>query len=519
MMNESTVLDTMVKDYESTVLIVDDIPAGCKVLEALLQNQGYRLAFASNGLEALEQATRLMPDLILLDVMMPGMDGFEVCRRLRRDPVLAEVPVIMVTALDDAESRIYGIQSGADDFISKPFDRAELRARVHTITRLNRYRRLLLERTRFEWVIENADDGYLMVDLEDTITYANPQARRYLGLPHDRHSPLTETFRSLVEKQYRCEPNAAWDNWPRQYHRAVPLYLVLPESDQTRPIWLHVDILDSAPGMGVGTGAGRLIRLRDVTTRMELQRDMRSFHAMVYHKLRTPMVSLLGGLDLLTRQAAKASETVAEIARISLIGAQRLQTTIQDILQYLETPSLARNDLGFELAQLPTVVATIGADLKLKPVLLATQEMPLWSMKTVLSQRAMELILWEVLENARKFHPHNNPTIEVTISCAGEQGVRLCIVDDGLTLSPEQLAHAWTPYYQGEKEFTGELPGMGPGLAMVSAILWEVNGTCSISNRPDGSGVLVELVIPTTHADAETADSLMRERILAAPPQ
>jgi DNA-binding response OmpR family regulator len=74
--------------------------------------------------------------------MMPGMDGYEVCRRLRADARLAEVPVIMVTALDDQASRLAGLEAGADDFITKPFNRAELRARVRTIARLNRYRRL-----------------------------------------------------------------------------------------------------------------------------------------------------------------------------------------------------------------------------------------------------------------------------------------------------------------------------------------------------------------------------------------
>ena len=132
------------------VLIVDDNPLGREALGDVLAPEGYSLAFAANGPEALAAAAELRPDVILLDVMMPGMDGFEVCRRLRADAALSEVPVLMVTALDDRASRLKGIESGADDFVSKPFDRIELRARIRTIMRLNRYRKLRDEHLRLE---------------------------------------------------------------------------------------------------------------------------------------------------------------------------------------------------------------------------------------------------------------------------------------------------------------------------------------------------------------------------------
>lgn len=131
---------------EAVILIVDDQFSGREVLRGLLTGQGYQLEFAGSGEEALSQAAKYTPDLILLDVMMPTIDGFEVCRRLRADPYLAEIPIIMVTALDDNESRLKGIEAGADDFVSKPFNHVELKTRVRNITRLNRYRRLLAER-------------------------------------------------------------------------------------------------------------------------------------------------------------------------------------------------------------------------------------------------------------------------------------------------------------------------------------------------------------------------------------
>jgi putative two-component system response regulator len=132
----------------SLVLIVDDEYIGRETLQSVLEGEGYELAMAENGFQAIEKAKQLLPDVILLDVMMPGMTGFEVCQRIRSDPQIAEIPIIILTALDDRESLLNALKAGADDFISKPFDRFELRARLLGITRLNRYQKLLQERAK-----------------------------------------------------------------------------------------------------------------------------------------------------------------------------------------------------------------------------------------------------------------------------------------------------------------------------------------------------------------------------------
>ena len=137
-------------DERNTILIVDDEPAGRETLESILEPEGYYLVLAENGYQAIEKAKAVQPDVILLDVMMPGMNGFEVCRHIRNEKELAEVPILFLTALDDRQSLLNGLEAGADDFISKPVDRYELRARLLGITRLNRYRKLMNERKNLE---------------------------------------------------------------------------------------------------------------------------------------------------------------------------------------------------------------------------------------------------------------------------------------------------------------------------------------------------------------------------------
>jgi DNA-binding response OmpR family regulator len=117
---------------ESTILIVDDDTVNLKVLHGTLQNSGYEILIANSGERALYQIEHHLPDLILLDILMPGMDGFETCRRLKANPDTASVPIIFLTALGDVEHKIKGFKAGGVDYITKPFYREEVVARVNT---------------------------------------------------------------------------------------------------------------------------------------------------------------------------------------------------------------------------------------------------------------------------------------------------------------------------------------------------------------------------------------------------
>jgi signal transduction histidine kinase len=119
-----------------SILVVDDEPNGFSVIEALLFREGYQLTYASSGRDALAQLDEIKPDVILLDVMMPDMDGIEVCRQIRANPQWQHIPIIMVTALSSKEDLALCLEAGADDFLSKPVNKLELRARVRSMLRI-----------------------------------------------------------------------------------------------------------------------------------------------------------------------------------------------------------------------------------------------------------------------------------------------------------------------------------------------------------------------------------------------
>ncbi len=477
-------------DLPITILIVDDELVGREALEGVLFLEGYQLLFAENGREACEIAVEKLPDVVLLDVMMPQMDGYEVCRIMRSDPRLKEIPILLITALDDRASRLRGLEAGADDFISKPFDRTELRARIRTITRLNRYRLLLVERTRFAWVIEQANDAYLVLNENDLITFANATAHTYLNLPVERK--INQTFKDWVKTHFACEPEEAWGAWPHLDITSGPLFLIRPGNQFSRTVWMQVEVLS----LSAGEDQSILVKITEVTDRLALEQETWSFQSMLTHKLLTPFSQMSMSAELIARQARQLTDLdMKELAENVLQGTRRIIQEVKDVLSYLSAPSLAQTGSKFDLSNLEDLVRTISRQISVPRLECGKWQIPVGSF-IKLSDRATEIILREIFENSKKFHPQLTPTIEVSFNQLEGDRYLITLRDDGIHLPPEQLKRAWIPYYQVEKDFTGEVAGMGLGLSTVATLIWEVGGKYRMYNREDRPGIVVELILP-----------------------
>jgi PAS domain S-box-containing protein len=186
-----------------TVLVVDDEARNRKLLHDLLAFHGYSVCEAENGDQALHVVETTGLDVVLLDVMMPGLDGFEVCRRIKSDPATSQLPVLLVTALSERSDRLRGIAAGADDFLSKPIDLEEINLRVRNAVTTRRLRRELAHEegvraseARFRSLIENSADMLLLLDPDYTIRYVSSSVRRTTGfLPEEL---IGQSYFSLV---------------------------------------------------------------------------------------------------------------------------------------------------------------------------------------------------------------------------------------------------------------------------------------------------------------------------------
>ncbi len=465
------------------ILIIDDDKVNRMTLRRMLVADGYGVSEAEDGPQGLRLARESEPDLILLDVMMPGMDGFMVCQALRADDDLAEVPIVLLTSLGDKSSRLKGLDAGADDFVSKPFAVEELRARVQTITRLNRYRRLRTERARFGWVVEQAEDGYLLVSHRGELRYANGRARQLFGW--SAFESPGDVMKAFLE-HYTPHPQEAWSSFPR-LPDGQPLYLWRAESEHSGPVWLEVKVLEQSTGSLTEV----LFRLRDVTGQRTSQRSVWSFESVIAHKVRTPLTKANLGLTILRKKASKlAPEQVVEFAEQAHAGVEELKLELEKVLKYVYSPRAVPLGSGFRLAELEPLYREVCQGIGIEHAGFELQ--PGLPQALHIDSRAFELVLWEVVENCKKFHPRQAPRIDLAVRI--DQGkVALELRDDGRRLTPHELENAFHPYYQGEKSFTGQVPGMGLGLSKLRALMWEVGGDCTLANRGDAEGVVLTL--------------------------
>jgi putative two-component system response regulator len=202
----------MMKD-KPVILVVDDQPQNIDLLEAHLVPQGYEIVKAANGEEALRELSANQIDLILLDVMMPGMDGFEVTRRVRQDDKNRLLPIILVTALRETEDRVKGIEAGCDDFLSKPVDKMELLARVRSLLKVKDYNDLMANYRK---------------ELEAEVTRRTEELRH--AFERIKASSLETIYRLSMASEYRDDTTGTHTKRMSHYCAAIARRMELDEN-------------------------------------------------------------------------------------------------------------------------------------------------------------------------------------------------------------------------------------------------------------------------------------------------
>jgi DNA-binding response OmpR family regulator len=273
------------------ILVVDDQPQNNELLEAYLVPRGYEIVKAASGQEALEKLAHNQIDLILLDIMMPNMSGLELLERLRADEKTKAIPVVMVTALKETEDKVKALEAGCDDFISKPFDKVELLARVKSILKISYYLRQLDKRDKFKAVVDKASDGIAVCSPDYLIKDSNAAILKYLNITDPANVNLVETlfknYSVSINKEKLVDLTIA--------HKKFDI--VRQKSETTEVLYLEAN-LDL-----IKNSAGDLLSIvfifRDVTAARSEEFLKQDTLTLMSHKLRTPLGVISGNTSLL----------------------------------------------------------------------------------------------------------------------------------------------------------------------------------------------------------------------------
>jgi PAS domain S-box-containing protein len=485
------------------LLVVDDEPRNRELLAIMLAPAGYVVGAAASGAAALAMVARHPPDLILLDVMMPDMDGYQVAARLKGDPATKHIPIVMVTALDDRESRLRGLNSGAEDFLTKPVDRIELSTRVRNLLRLkacgdcvekqnhaleaevrSRTADLRLERDRAERYLDAAEIMLLALDLEGRITLVN----RYAC------SILEWTAEELLGRSWidSCCPagtrgaiRTSFAHLAGGENVATVENAILTRSGVTRRIeWRHTLLRDDE-----GRVTGTLSSGTDVTAHRQRLEEVEAlktgFLSTVSHELRTPLTSIRGSLGLLASEVlGPLSDEGRGVVAIAERNACRLLVLINDILdiERLETgtmePHCTLVSIDSVLRRAVDSMATLGQH----GVTLQAPDISgtMWADPDRIVQ-----VLVNLLSNAVKFSP---PGTAVTIAVACDAGgVEFRVTDRGRGVPAALRQAIFERFRQVETSDAREKGGIGLGLAICQSIIEQHHGTIGLDST-EGAG-------------------------------
>lgn len=507
------------------VLLVDDNPANLKILYETLNGRGYKLLVADSGEKALSIATKMHPELILLDIMMPGMDGYEVCRQLQQRGLTQSLSVVFLSALDDTDAKVLGFELGGVDYISKPFQVKEVIARVDTHLRLRLLEKALGQQNR-ELLIDNSSilramgEGIYGLDQDGSIIFANPAAcrsnncsvdvllgKRFVDLQfsgggrpgqssgsatefdHERMVRMVET---ALQEQQALDVDETLFFRPDGgfFPVSFQLTVVNDSASSTQAVVVFSDITDKlAQDRELEQARLRLEAQRAQLTHVSRLSTMGEMAAGIAHEVNQPLTAIVNYARLASRQLVSlknrvsateelsaAEETLEKIQQQSL----RASDVIQHIRDFVRKPTegkarMSANTLAESIIQLARIEAN---QLAVSMHVEIASGLPDLRIETVQIQQVALNLLRNAMEASLTASEQEADGGESSKGASHAEGVRFRVFrqpqgnvvnfeieDSGSGVSEDNQSFLFTPF------FTTKKTGMGIGLTLCQNIV------------------------------------------------
>jgi CheY-like chemotaxis protein len=540
-----------IADHTARILIVDDERSNRQLLEVMLTPEGFLIELASSGEEALVLVAQRPPDLILLDVMMPGLDGYQVTAKLKGDAATKHIPIIMVTALHDRDARLRGLNVGAEDFLAKPVDRAELAVRVRNLLRLKAYgddhdlysqrlesevssrtAALLESERRTSLALEAGEMGTFELDLVSDVLVRSLRHDQIFGytslqsgwgmkdlfaciVPEDLPAFQGAVARALGTGSFRVEYRIRWPD--------ASLHWISAQGQVDRD--------------GRGDPARIVGILTDTTSRNSAEAELRTakdaaesanrakseFLANMSHEIRTPMNGVIGMTDLVLDTVLTHDQR--ENLGIVKSSADALLTVINDILDFskIEAGKLALDLIDFNprdaIADTANALAWRAHQQGLELIVDVSTDLPVVVRG---DPGRLRQILVNLLGNAIKFTPDGEVVLHVTSEPATPPDVilRFAVRDTGVGIPLDSQKKIFEAFTQADGSTTRAYGGTGLGLTISSQLVRLMGGRVWVESEA-GRGSTFHFTVtmaavhaPPTDAPVPDAVDLRNVRVL-----
>ncbi|MCP4695706.1 MAG: response regulator [Gammaproteobacteria bacterium] len=485
---------------EAKVLMVDDTPANIDVLRRVLAPEGYKLSFANSGKKALNLATRALPDLILLDIMMPDMDGYETCRRLKKQEATRDIPVIFITAKTETENLVEGFQVGAADYITKPFKQEEVcvrvRTQIQTQTLMKQRNSLIAElratEERFRLLAAWSPIGIFQADIRGRTIYTNQQWQSIFGI--DEKRSLKEDWLESVYIDDRNRIQALWNTGLQSRKGFASTFRIHSPKEKLR--WVEIGataIFSDArePHGFVGTVKditdAKLAEEKIIRAKNEAESEVQAKSAFLTgmsHELRTPLNAIIGYSQMLSQEAEdnQDSEDLEKITSAS----KYLLTLINNVLDLskVETHKMPLCLEEFKvMPMLHDIAATMAPMVeKNNNTFMMKRDKKIDVMFA--DETKVRQVLLNLISNACKFT--KDGTISLRISQEQDKGanwVNFSLSDTGIGLSEEQMERLFQKDSPAANTTVRNYSGTGLGLVLSRQFCHMMGGDILIKSK------------------------------------
>ena len=492
------------------ILLADDNSDMRDYLEKLLSSS-YQVEAVADGMAALNAVQANPPDLVLSDVMMPEMDGFELLRSLRAEPLTQEIPIILLSARAGEESRIEGLEAGADDYLIKPFSTRELLARIEATLKLAQLRKtaqtLRLQTETAEANLQNVltslRDGFYSLDRDWHFTYVSDRQLEIVARSREAMigKCIWDLYPDLVDSDFYHQVHRAmaerisfkfdyhypaFDRWYE--HRVYPL-----------PDGLAILCADITDRKQIEQEREQLLASETEARSKaeELNRLKDEFLAIVSHELRTPLNPILGWSQLLSAGKLNPEQTakgIAIVERNAKLQAQLIEDLL-DVSRILRD-KIKLNKTPVDLQQvIKDAIATVQLTAEAKSILITTEFES--NVGLVLGDsRRLQQIVWNLLTNAIKFTPEGGQvTVTLSLSSNGKSATTQ-VIDTGKGIEPEFLPYIFDRFRQADSASTRNFGGLGLGLAIVQHLTKLHDGAIAVASPGKDRGSIFSVELP-----------------------